>query len=680
VSFLGWTFLFGAAAVIGPIVAHMLAKPRFRRVPFTMLQFMRTGRHESHSRRNIRDLLVLLLRCAIIVLIAVLFARPMLKVEAAPPPHQSVHFLALDDSASMAYTEGRSSLLARMVEKAIDRVRAAPEGAVFSVCGLASGRSAQGLSRSETIAEIKRLTVVPKCARPVDFLRLLRQGASPGDTVSAVVLSDFTPGVLAGFEQIRAPAAVDSLSHEIIAPASPARNVAIVDARAVDVVEGKLNVDVVAANYGGLAENRRLVARCEDLRPVVVDVMMSPGERRVLRVRMDVGPRMRRGTSLCLPIELRLEPEDGLPADDTYRLGVYIPQTGSTKVLLVHRADEAFLFETAIEALAGQGAAAGLSLRKAAEERLRAEDLAWADVIVFSSLPTDAACPTGLLKNCLARGGRLVFFATEPGSPQVVERLVREGLIPAAPQKWTQGVAFPEPQPGGGTLFSEPTAKSLANYRFDKIALKGHWLCRVAPEAQCAWRLTNGAAFVYVQAQNAGSSVLVNTSIDDSRGLLAKSGAWVAFCRFLVGEGDRIRQFCFRVDDRPVLNVPDAMRIAGRASIDVENCDGGRTRAAVEGARMVLPVPQSTGWMRTLSEPALHAGINLPEGETDLRRAPADAVAIAMKRAFVTDRDRAQSIASVGPPRRDRPIWKAIAWVTILLLLVEPAITNRLKR
>ncbi len=61
------------------------------------------------------------------------------------------------------------------------------------------------------------------------------------------------------------------------------------------------------------------------------------------------------------------------------------------------------------------------------------------------------------------------------------------------------------------------------------------------------------AGFVYAQTQNAGSSILVNTSIDDSLGLLAKSGAWVAFCRFLVGEGDRVRQFCFRVDERPVL-------------------------------------------------------------------------------------------------------------------------------
>ena len=69
-SFAAWTFLFGIAAVAGPIFAHFLAKPRYKRIPFTMLQFLRNSQVESHSRRNLRDLLILLMRCAIIILLA----------------------------------------------------------------------------------------------------------------------------------------------------------------------------------------------------------------------------------------------------------------------------------------------------------------------------------------------------------------------------------------------------------------------------------------------------------------------------------------------------------------------------------------------------------------------------------------------------------------------------------
>ncbi len=208
--------------MVGPIVAHLLAKPRFRRVPFTMLQFLRTGRHESQSRRQLRDLLVLLLRCAIIVLIAVLFARPVLKVQATPQQHRSIHYLALDDSASMAYQEGGSSLFARMIEKAIDHVRQAPDDAVFGVCGLASGRMAEGLGRSQALAEIKRLAVVPKMrtargfreGRGVAEFRLLARRHALGGRSQRFHVRTFC----AEFERIRRPATVDALSHEIVAP------------------------------------------------------------------------------------------------------------------------------------------------------------------------------------------------------------------------------------------------------------------------------------------------------------------------------------------------------------------------------------------------------------------------------------------------------------------------------
>ncbi len=431
-NFLGWTFLFGAVAVVGPIVAHLLAKPRFRRVPFTMLQFLRIGRHESHSRRKLRDLLILLLRCAIIVLIAVLFARPVLKVKAVPQPHRSVHYLALDDSASMAYADGRSSLFDRMIETATGHIRRAPEDAAFGIFGLASGRFAQGLSKGQAIAELKRLTVVPKAARPADFVQAVRQAGSPGDAVSATILSDFTPEVLRRFKQIRQPAGVDALSHEIILPASPASNAAVVEARAVDVAEGKLDIDVVVANQGGASQQRRLTASCEDLRPVSAEVTVAPGERRVVRLRMDLGPRPRGDAHACLPIELSLGPADGLPTDDVYRLAVCLPGSASTKVLVAHRSDEAFLFETAIQALAGQGGAASLTLRKVPEDRLRADDVGWADVIVFASLPADHCMLT--INSRTLHYGELRLVGTSDSTPAQVRtaaEIIAKGRLPA---------------------------------------------------------------------------------------------------------------------------------------------------------------------------------------------------------------------------------------------------------
>ncbi len=679
-SFLGWTFLLGAVAVVGPMVAHLLAKPRFRRVPFTMLQFLRTGRRESHSRRHLRDLLILLLRCTIIVLLAVLFARPVLHLRTEPPKQRSIHYLALDDSMSMAYRDGGKSLFDRMTEAAVERVNRAPEGTSFSLCGLASGRAVHGLTRTQALGEIRRLTPVPVSVQLADFLSLLKQAgstAAPGDTISAVVFSDFTPNVLRQFERIHRPTVVQKLEHQLVTPARPVSNVAIVEARAIDVSDNRLNVDVTIINYGD-AQEQELTLQVPDLRPVSVAVALEPHERRVVRMQMDLGLSLHGLDQACAPLEVTLAPKDNLAADDGYRLAVYIPRAAAINVLIADRAEETFLFETALQALAQQGPAQGLNLRKVKESRLAAGDLEWADVMVSSSVPSELPCPLAAFKSFLAGGGRLIFFATGPGNRPMTERLLREGLLAAAPEKWVPETTYLEP-------VQTRDLAPLRNYRLDTIALKGYWQFRVPPDAECLWRFANGAGFLYQRPSEGGLCLLVNTSIDDSLGLLAKSRAWVAFCRFLVGEAEQVRQFCFCPEDRPVWNLPEDLQTVQQASLEIENCDGSKTRAARTGTRVLLPSPKGIGWMKTSGKPTLYAAVNLPAGETDVSQPTEQMVADAMSAALTTEAGEEQgrpvekqTLASL--PVRDRPIWQAFAWAALVLLLVEPAITNRLKR
>ncbi len=682
-SFLQWTFLFGAAAVVGPIVAHLLAKPRFRRVPFTMLQFLRAGRHESHSRRKLRDLLILLLRCTIIVLLAVVFARPVLRVPTEPPARRSFHYLALDDSASMEYEVGRGSLFEQMVAAALDCVSDAPDDATFSIYGLASGRSAYGLTKRRAAAEIKRLAIVPRSAHLPGFLSLLRQASrAPGDMLSATVISDFTPSVLRQFEQIREPAAVDEWVYKATIPTAPADNVAIVDARGTGITGNMLSIDVSLASQGDSDVQRELTARAPDIEPVSMEVSLAPRERRVVHVQMDLGPHVHRSGPVCVPVELALTPPDSLAGDDTYRVAVHLPHADATNVLVAARGEEAFLFETAVTALAGGDGAGQSNLRRVPANRLAREDLDGADTVVFSSIPDDSAWPVGLLKSYLAGGGRIIVFATDAGNRQMVQYLLREGILAAGPEQWVEETVYPEAQPVAGARYGlgEQAARSLLNYRFDRVALKGYWQCRVPTDAECVWRLANGQGFIYGRPVKDGASLLVNTSIDDSLGLLAKSRAWVAFCRFLVGEAGQVRQFCFSVEERPALNLPDSERVAPRRLVEVENCDGSRMKAAWEGTRVLMPPPRGIGWMKTLEEPVLHAGVNLPAGETDMSVPTDETVTAAMRRAFVMRTTEDVTSTQARVPTRHKPMWKLFAWVVILLLLIEPAITNRLKR
>ena len=685
-SFLQWTFLFGALAVVGPLMAHLLSKPRFRRVPFTMLRFLRSGQRESQSRRKLRDLLVLLLRCAIITLIALLFAQPLLHVHSKPQEQRTVVHLALDDSMSMAYRDGGKSLLARMIEAADKRIGRAPQQARFSIHTLASRRHIDGLDKRQARAEIKRLTVTPKSAQLADFLSALRQGSRqrpPGTRVRVCVLSDFAPNILRQFEQVLRPAGVHEWTYESLRPNGKVSNAAITGARVVDATGGTLDIDVTVSDWSDTAQERKLTATVPDLETAGVDVHLAPGQQQVLRIQVELQHTMTGSHRPVLPVELDLSPADNLVEDDTYRLAVSAPAATSTHVLLVHRADEAFLFETALDALARKSSAWTPEVRTATEDHVTSGDLNWADTVVFSSLPADLRYRTEDLENVAARGGRVVFFATDVGNSKIAERLWREGLLCALPQRWAQETVYLEAQPCTRLCpgFDDRTARSLSNYRPDRIAARGCWLCRVAPQTQCIWRFKNGQGFLWHTSVGRGSAVLVNTSIDDSLGLLAKSGAWVAFCGYLLGEDHEAKQFCFSTAEQPVLSVSDSGRTRQRlAVVPVENCDGSKTRARIEGDRLFMPAPAGLGWMRTLGATSLYAGINLPAGETDMGSVTTEQVADALTRAFVTETPDGAQPAGARQAAQRKPVWPSLAWAIIFLVLLESTVTSRLKR
>ncbi len=691
-TFLQWTFLLGAAAVIGPIVAHLLGKPRFRRVPFTMLRFLRRGQSQRYSRRQLRDLLILLLRCTIIVLIAVLFAQPLRYIRAEPTKPRSVHWLALDDSMSMSYRDGAQTLFDQMIEMSLDYIRRAPDDAMFTVCGLASGRMSHGLTRAQALAEIKLLKPVPAGAKFTELFSTLKQAgktATQSETLSLLLLSDFTPSVLQALERVPAPAAVDAVQFEHVGPRAAVGNTAVLGARVSSIHAGKLSLDVTICRYGTAERRCTLTGTCPDLRPVSIDqVILAPGQPRVLRLEMELGSGRPGRRQECWPIELHLTPDDGLDADDTYRLAVGVPSDAArTSIVVVHKGEETFLVETALQALSNAGSLPGLSLRKVQEDRLTASDLAGADIVVFASVPQLQDYQVAALKIIVQQGGRLVFFTNDVPRSNAVQQLWREGLLPALPERWVTQTIYPEPRPAAGTSLDldSRAAKSLANYGVDKIALKGHWLCEPATRAECLWRLAGGAPFIYGTAAGSGLSLLVNTSIDGSLGLLAKSPAWVAFCRYLVGRDDPARQFCFSTDERPVLHVPEYATRDPRTTIAVENCDGNRGTAAVRGSRVFLPAPAGLGWMKTVDEPVVYAGINLPAGETDIRPPAAGAIADAVQRAFITDTHEAPVWAQVGathasPVLRRELVWRHVAWAAIFLLLADAVLTNRLRR
>jgi aerotolerance regulator-like protein/VWA domain-containing protein len=102
---MSWLFplyLAGAAAIIAPILLHLRRRPPQDRVEFSSLLFLDANTPVPVSKRRLENWLLLLLRCLVLILLALMFARPFLQSEsttASSADHATL--ILLDRSASM---------------------------------------------------------------------------------------------------------------------------------------------------------------------------------------------------------------------------------------------------------------------------------------------------------------------------------------------------------------------------------------------------------------------------------------------------------------------------------------------------------------------------------------------------------------------------------------------------
>ena len=104
-AFLNPIFLLGAIAAGVPVLVHLVRRTRAPRVPFPSLMFLRKIEQKTIRRRKLRNLLLLLVRCAALLLLALAFARPYFTGStpvSASAEHTSTVIL-VDGSYSMRY-------------------------------------------------------------------------------------------------------------------------------------------------------------------------------------------------------------------------------------------------------------------------------------------------------------------------------------------------------------------------------------------------------------------------------------------------------------------------------------------------------------------------------------------------------------------------------------------------
>lgn len=116
-------FLIALAAVAVPLLIHIFSRRRVPEVPFSTLRFLKRSDRRSMRRVNLRRLLLLLLRMAAIALVALAFARPVVRGGLAalfPVGGDRAVCVLIDRSYSMRVEEDEGTLFRREMGRTAD--------------------------------------------------------------------------------------------------------------------------------------------------------------------------------------------------------------------------------------------------------------------------------------------------------------------------------------------------------------------------------------------------------------------------------------------------------------------------------------------------------------------------------------------------------------------------------
>ena len=344
-SFLAPVFLAGVLAVAIPIVLHLFRRRTDRVVDFPAMQMLPEAPVESDERRRLRDLLLLALRAAALVLLAVSFARPYFASGAAPVA-ASATIVAVDRSLSL----GAPGQWAEAVRLASAAIAAAPPTHLVGVVAFDDRADlvvAPTVDRGAARAAVAALTPGAGGTRyPAALARATEALERGGGRI--VLVTDLQAGGWDASDSVPTP---DAVEIELQAVPPPAGNLAVTSAR----IESGVLTAVVQSYAPG---------------PRVATVRARVGGRQLATARVELGPQASADVRLDGKwpsdgaAEISVDDSEGYPADNTRYLPLDRAAPASVLVLTADPPESArtgLYLQRALEA-AGPGAGAQVAV------------------------------------------------------------------------------------------------------------------------------------------------------------------------------------------------------------------------------------------------------------------------------------------------------------------------------
>ena len=223
-SFLFPAFLLGALAAAAPILLHFFARDRAPRLPFSDVRFLERAFVRHDRRRRLRELLLLALRVAALLLLAVAFARPFLD---ASGRGRRITVLVVDRSLSLS-APGQMALARERAREAIASTSPDEPIAVVAFDDRAAVVQPPALGRAVVRAALGRIEPTSGATRHAAGLAAAVD-VLDGRAGRVVVVTDLQASGWPDDARVVMP---EGVSVEVAAVAPVERNLAVTAARA----------------------------------------------------------------------------------------------------------------------------------------------------------------------------------------------------------------------------------------------------------------------------------------------------------------------------------------------------------------------------------------------------------------------------------------------------------------
>ncbi len=239
-------FLAGAFLIALPIWLHRLQTKSSNRQPFSSAMLLESTDEQVHVQKKLKYLLLLALRIAVLLILALAFAKPFMEStpDAAPATGAGSHLVVVDTSVSM----GRSGVFGQALEQARSAIDDAPRGAALQLVAAGGSVRLLGSPSTDRAAPRASLTTLEPSAERLDFGRLAgeleRLAQSLPAPVTVHLISDFQESAMPVQFADVVPAGVATLVPHVVGTGDPV-NWSISAVR--ETADG---IDVIVSNEG----------------------------------------------------------------------------------------------------------------------------------------------------------------------------------------------------------------------------------------------------------------------------------------------------------------------------------------------------------------------------------------------------------------------------------------------